>query len=171
MISLPVVLSVGCGRVFPGNMDFAPANSLVTNNSTSNQITAKYSCPGVPNVHPNMEITLDGSDHFTVCTSKTLGNFSDLLITGRFSSSNSLCAIPVQMLSSGQFKAKLDTQGNPVFSCSAPTADGVLISNPMADSASFNSIIIVESPDLNSLISCIANNYTDCPNYSFGKIR
>ncbi|MEO7161888.1 MAG: hypothetical protein ABI041_03105 [Bdellovibrionia bacterium] len=172
IISIPVSLSIGCGRINASNINYAPANSTAFSGfSPSNKIAASFSCPGVPNVVPNLDETVDGSDYFTVCTSKTIGNFSDLLITGRFSSNNSLCVVPVQMLDPTHFMPKLDAQKNPVYTCSAPTADGVLVSNPSANSASFNSIIIVESPELNNLVRCIQNNFTNCPNYSFGKFR
>ena len=168
--SIPAVLSVGCGRAFPSNINYAPANSIVSPYTYLSG--ANFSCPGLPNVIPNMEQAIDGSDYFTVCTSKAIGNFSDLMITGKFSAANSLCVVPVQMLDINHFKAKLDTQGNPVYTCSARNADGaVLISNPMANSPSFNAIVIVESPHLNNLISCIQNNLANCPNFSFGKIR
>jgi hypothetical protein len=171
--SIPAVLSVGCGRVLPSNMNYAPTNSMVMNGSPSytSQVAAQYSCPGTPNVVPNIDETVDGSDYFTVCTSKTVGDFSDLLVKGKFSTSNSLCAIPVQMLDASHFKPKLDAQGSPIYTCGTATADGVLLSNPMANSASFNSIIIVESPELNNLMTCVQNNFRNCPNYSFGKIR
>ena len=171
--SILAVLSIGCGRAFPTNINYAPANSIVSPYTyLGNNSAANFSCPGLPNVIPNMDQTVDGSNYFTVCTSKIAGNFSDLLITGNFSASNSLCVVPVQMLDSSHFKAKLDPQGNPSYTCSARNDDGaVLISNPMANSSSFNAVVIVESPQLNNLISCIQNNFANCPNFSFGKIR
>ena len=172
--SIPMILSVGCGQVYSPNLNYAPLNSLVTTNYSplNSVVAAQFSCPGLPNVVPNVDQTSDGSDYFTVCTSKTAGDFSDILVTGKFSSSNSLCAVPVQMLDPTHFKPKLDAEGNAVYTCSAPTAEGAQISLPSANSSSFNAVIIVESHELNNLISCLANDaFLNCPNYSFGKFR
>ena len=169
--TMPAALSVGCGQVLPKNINYAPANSMVpaSSPSSANKIAANFTCPGTPNALPNLDETVTGNDYFSVCTSKTAGNFSDLLITGKSSASNSLCVVPVQMQSTTQFAPKLDAKGYPIYSCSAPTADGVPVSLPSANS--FNAVIIVEAPYLNSLLTCLEENFADCPNYSFGKIR
>jgi hypothetical protein len=172
IISLPISLSVGCGRINPSNINYAPGSSMaISNYSSINKFADNYSCPSSPNVVPNMNQTVDGSNNFKVCTSKIAGDFSNLLITGKFSPSNSLCVIPLQLLDPAHFTPKFDVQGNPIYACAAPTAEGVFISSPMANSANFNAIIVVESPELNNLVRCIKNNYTNCPNYSFGEIR
>ena len=171
--SIPAVLSVGCGRVLPSNINYAPANSTIPASapSAANKTAASFNCPSAPNVLPNLDETVDGADYFTVCTSKTVSNFSDLLITGNFGATHSLCVVPVHMQNGGKFAPELDTQSNAIYSCSAPTAAGVLVTVPTGNSSAFNAVIIVESPDLNSLITCLAYNSTNCPNYSFGRIR
>jgi hypothetical protein len=171
IVSIPAVLSVGCGRIVNTHMNYAPANSMVTTPySFSNKTATNFSCPTLPNVLPSSQQTADNRDYFTVCSSKTSGNYSDLLITGNSSNTVSLCTIPVQMLDSTNYKIKLDSQGSPIYSCGAPSADGVLVSNPAANTPSFNAVIIVESPELNNFLTC-QSNLTTCPNYSIGQFR
>jgi hypothetical protein len=127
-----------------------------------------FSCPVSANVTPHYDWNLDGTDFFTVCTSKD--SAYDLIIHGKTHDSSTVCVYPLQYYSSSQIVWKADAQGFPMVKCQEISGAGNGIAVTF-DKTNFNALIIVEGPDSDQMRLCLTNNNVPCPHYSYGKFR
>jgi hypothetical protein len=174
------ILLIGCGVVFPtGPMNYAPSNSTnfavtTSGTSSSNSMTnsSNYSCPGLSNVIPQLNVSTDGTGNYIVCPSKTTGDDTDILVHGKTSNSQSICVFPMQQGQSSMPSPILDSTGAPVYVCALATSGGAFLSFAQSQVPNgFNAVAIVEGGYQYSMSQCILNGLFYCPNYSYGKFR
>jgi hypothetical protein len=152
-------------------LNSAPSSSYAPGAMGTNSYTdpnAGYNCPGSPNVTPDSDTNLDGTDYFTVCTSKTADD--NLLVHGSTEHSGTICVIPVMGSDDQNMQPVADPSSHQLLmQCVSASSSGASVS---FSSAQFNGVLIVESQDANGMISCMySGDYNTCPNYSFGMIR
>lgn len=174
-----MVITTGCGNVFgPG------ANSIsvkgIGNNDTSTGVDPwgndnNYSCSDNYNITPNNSSYSDRTGYYSVCTALGVANYWNILVHGKTSTSDTICVFPAQEGTDGDFAWIRDPARNePTSLCAPATASGAYFSFPTLSRAKigFNSVMIVEAPDLESMKRCLVQHFnTQCPNFSSGRFR
>jgi len=160
-----------CGNILKANV---PTYSNGAGGRSSNLAlgaTAKmgdFACPATPNILPDKDVNLDGTDIFTACTSPT--RTFDLQITGRTESSSQICVFPVTFIDNIHiyYKPEVST-GAPLVQCVDATSGSM---NTSFLNVNYNAVFIVEAQSKQQLIQClVTGNFFTCPHYSFGKIK
>src|SRR5262249_30566162 len=125
-------------------------------------------CPQSANVIPDYDTNLNGTDLFTVCTSKQ--NNYDLLIHGTTESSPTICIYPATYADATHIYYKPDVQtGGPLVTCVAAQSGGDKVS---FNGINYNYVFIVEQPYEDQMTTCLTTmSYEQCPHFSAGQIR
>jgi hypothetical protein len=153
--------------------------NLVSENASSNETgvsgyyfgqnnDANYTCTSAPNILPPDDQVMDGTSRYVACVNRQ--STSKIKLIGHSSSSQIICAYPVQYINSTQFMYKLDGYGQPLAQCydGWTQADaGVEVDFP---TVSYNGVLVVDQSLRAQMNACLQTGL-NCPMHSIGQFR
>ena len=180
-ISLTLLcVGTGCGNLLPSGVIHSPGYTVQSLSSKSSSSVdsfgndSNYECDGLRTVVPQRGTSTDGSGYYSVCPSVDATQDWNILLHGKTVQSGTVCVFPSQTSFSGGISwIKDPNTGRPAFLCAPTTASGAYYNFPSLAKAKigFNSVIVIEAPEAPQMLRCIEQNFSYCPDYSFGKFR
>ncbi|GEM_PF-4656329 len=156
----------GCGPSIVEND--APANERGGSASFGQTSDASSSCAS-ETILPTDDRVLDGTQRYAACASRGTKPTS-VKIVGYSSSSDRVCAFPIQYVNSTQYIYKLDSYGQPVYQCYDGFATADHSTNLDFGAANFNGFVIVDENFVGAMSSCLIAG-SSCPVHSIGQFR
>jgi hypothetical protein len=130
---------------------------------------ANYTCGATANILPVDDRVMDGTQRYDACANRNTP--TKIKLIGYSSSSQIVCAFPVQFINSTQFLYKYDNYGQPAFQCYdawANTDAGVELDYPQV--ATYNGVLVVDQGVRAQMSACLQTGQ-NCPPHSIGQFR
>lgn len=180
MISLMFSMT-GCGNLLYSQSNQAPTNAFYyTQNQSSSTSsdsginTSNYICTGETSIYPQGQSTSTSSESFSVCTSITNGDRSNIMVQGETAGSNTICVFPAKETGSGSKSFFTDPNNSkaPLYQCAA-VSDGLSVYNfqSLGSTSGFNAMYVVAQADATAMQACLLAQMAGCPYYFYGKFR